>query len=113
MKTIQDLFDKIDRLNNVVLEDKHHIYGMTTTGNKVDIKVGDWKLDNGSHNVAVNFSVNVRIDGVHASRWDMCFDEDQKKFRQGWVKLVTKLQTAKFKAEYRERDQAKGVWNLV
>ena len=115
---MNELFDKINGIAELIRVDNLTVSGVIIP-NLVDpcypvvVSVENFRFDSGMHNVPINFSVVVRIDGKVASNWDVCFDEDQKVFHKSWVELMNRLQRDEFKREDDARDTARAIWNSI
>ena len=96
------LLNKVNAIENLVLVNDLEVAGNLPTGDEVTVKCTNFKFDSGMHNCPINFTVQVRVNGVVASRWDMSFADDQKEWQNGWVRLVSQLQREEYKREDNE-----------
>lgn len=113
-----ELLNKINGIDQLVRVDNLTVSGIIVPrgGNTyypVVVSVENFKFDSGVHNVPINFSVVVRVEGNIASRWDVTFDKEQREFQDGWVRLMNTLQREEFKREDEARDIAESIWSEV
>jgi UDP-N-acetylglucosamine pyrophosphorylase len=111
MKLLKQLFDKINAIENLVKVTDLKIEGnLPNHGCEVTVECTRFKFSSGSLDMPVNFTVLVRVDGVVASRWDMCYTEQMKEFQLNWVKLINELNAEEFERDTRKKEIANDIW---
>ena len=99
------------------LENKVKVSDLEITGQKnghdVNVKCTNFRFGVSSRDENVTFSVHVRVDGVLASRWDMCDSEDQKQFCKEWSNLIRGLNVEEYNRRDDKRENAENIWKHI
>ena len=110
LSEVSVLLNNINAIESLVIVNDLEVKGLLPHGDEVSVKCQNFKFDSGIHNCPINFTVLIKVNGDVASRWDMTFENDQKEFQQGWVRLIAKLQREQWKREDDVRDVASALW---
>jgi hypothetical protein len=110
MNEVAKLLNKINGIENLVIVNSLEVSGNLPAGNEVTVKCTNFKFDSGFHSCPISFSIHIEVDGVCASRWCMTFENEQKEFQLGWIRLINQLQKEQFNTEDRVREAAFKLW---
>lgn len=117
-KTMNTIIQKLEKVHWISAEHDQMV-GETPRGSEIRVEVKfEWNNESVTEERFKTVShcspvLSIKIDGVHATRYDMCFHEDQRMFKDFFWRIHNKVSTRKYNDIAKKRTEAINKFNQI